>query len=371
MEENADRSKAFCPLMTTNKTTYERERVLFVQPKEPDWNRIAEICNASVRANRWANFGPVSDALAATVASILCLPNDRAVVVASSATTALQAVAGLHAIRAGRPLKWLISAFGFFSTAISAFANRVSIVDCTPTGMLDLEAADRVDPDEWDGLIVTNVFGLFDDLSSYAQFCADRGKRLIVDSAVSFPGKCPRTPISDEVISFHHTKPWGFGEGGCAIIQKDAVAIVKSFLNFGVGHSPEFAVYATNGKLSDLAAAAILARLECLSDWKDGYVANCNRIRVRCAAAGVATLGKTPNGVISAHVPVLAHRPTQLEEIPPVRFDVNKYYRPLAPGHPMATKLYEHMINVPCHPGMSAISDAELDSFFQALKGRP
>lgn len=345
------------------------ERVPFVQPKEPDWNRIASICKASARAQRWTNFGPVSEALAATIASIVRLPDDRAVVVSSSATIALQAIAGMHAVRAKRPLNWLISAFGFFSTAINSFAGRIRIVDCTPNGLLDLEAADRIDIEDWDGLIVTNVFGLADDLSSYQRFCADRGKLLIVDSAVAFPGKSPRQTTADEVISFHHTKPWGVGEGGCAIVDSDAAAPVKSFLNFGVGTSPEFAIYATNGKISELAAAAILARIEQLDQWKHGYFANCNRIRARCSAAGIATLGRAPDHVISPHVPVLAPRPIMLEEMPQARFDVRKYYRPLARGYAMATKLYERMVNIPCHPGMSAISDAEIDSFLESLKG--
>ena len=346
-------------------------RIPFVEPKVPDWERIAEICDASARAQRWANFGPVSETLAGSIASIVDLPSDRMVVVSSSATTALQAVAGMHAVRAGRPLRWLISAFGFFSTAVNVFAGRVKIVDCKPSGLLDLEAVDRLDAADWDGLIVTNVFGLYDDLSIYDQFCRERGKRLIFDSAVAFPQKYGRQPYADEVISFHHTKPWGFGEGGCAIVERDAAAAVRSFLNFGVGVPSEFAPYATNGKISDLSAAAILARLERLHEWSIGYFETRDRIRAQCSAVGISTLGRAPDHMISPHLPVLAPRPTPIENMPAARFDVRKYYRPLAPGHPTATKLYDHIVNFPCHRAMNAVSDEEIGSFLEALKGEP
>lgn len=341
--------------------------VPFVEPKIPDWSRIAQICTLSERDHRWANFGPVNAALGSVLGSLMELPEDRSVIPSSSATSALQAIAGMHAVRAGRPLVWAVSAFGFFSGAIGAFAGRNCIVDCDKSGLLDLEPLARLDPGSWDGLIVTNVFGMTADFSRYGAFCQERGKRLIIDSALGFPRPRHHGAGADEVISFHHTKPWGFGEGGCAIVARESASLVRSFLNFGAGTDAAFAPYASNGKMSDVAAAAILERLERLPSWSFFYEQQRRRIVNLVAAAGLKMLGRCLNEAISPHLPVLAPGPIALEAMPAARFAVRKYYRPLAPGFPTAQVLFSRIVNVPCHPAMAATPTHELERFFASL----
>lgn len=347
------------------------DTVPFVEPKRPDWDRIAEICALSADAQRWANFGPVSVALGKVIERLLHLPDDRAVVPASSATAALQAIAGMHAVRAGRSLVWAISAFGFFSTAIGPFAGRIRIVDCDRSGFLDLDLLARLDPESWDGLIVTNVFGLTADFSRYEAFCEARGKPLVIDSAFALPAPRPKGAKADAIISFHHTKPWGFGEGGCAIVNLENASLVRSFLNFGVGADNAFAAYAANGKMSDIAAAAILERLERMPSWSGLYQRQRRRIVGLVEAAGLDILGTPPETAISAHIPVLAPQPVTLEALLPARFVSRKYYRPLAPGFAVAEEIYARVINVPCHPAMAAVPTAEIEAFFAALKSGP
>jgi dTDP-4-amino-4,6-dideoxygalactose transaminase len=64
-------------------------------------------------------------------------------------------------------------------------------------------------------------------------------------------------------ISFHHTKPLGFGEGGAVIIDKKYEPALRSLINFGIGYSDEYWMReGNNGKMSDLAAAYIIQYLE-------------------------------------------------------------------------------------------------------------
>jgi dTDP-4-amino-4,6-dideoxygalactose transaminase len=246
--------------------------VNFIEDKYPNWSRLEQIMAHSARAKRWANFGPVEKLLSDTVATMLALPVGRAVVPASSATSALHAVAGAHAELRGRPLTWAICAFGFSSTAIGPLAGRVCIVDCDTTGLISQAALASLPVESWDGLIVTDLFGCQPDLSPYAELCSANGKPLIVDSAVSFPARTPPSIKASEIVSFHHTKPWGFGEGGCAIVDASMAAAVRAFLNYGLARTGgPFAMYGSNGKMSDIAAAFIVQRIEAMSDWADAY----------------------------------------------------------------------------------------------------
>jgi dTDP-4-amino-4,6-dideoxygalactose transaminase len=344
--------------------------VCFIEDKTPNWSRIAKLSQLSIEANRWTNFGPVAAALERLVGQITGLPENRTVVAASSATTALQALVGLRAARKGRRLRWVASAFGFFSTAIGPLAQDVHIVDCDRNGLLDLSQVDRLDANSWDGLIVTNTFGIANQLDVYAEYCRERGKELIVDSALALLGPDrSRFHDADEVISFHHTKPWGFGEGGCAIVSLKDGDLVRSFLNFGVGADSALAAFATNGKLSDIAAAAIFERLERLPFWANLYHQQRMRIVDLVDQAGLAVLGHPPLHAVCAHIPVLSPRPIAFSDMPDARFDVRKYYRALAPGMPVAEDLYARIVNIPCHPGMAEVSTTEIEAFLEAIRG--
>jgi dTDP-4-amino-4,6-dideoxygalactose transaminase len=343
--------------------------IRFVEDKPPDWAYVAQVLRLSADAGRWANFGPVQSRLAETVAGLLQLDAGRAVVTASSATSALHALAGVHARQAGRPLVWAVSAFGFFSTVVGPLAGRVRVVDCDRSGLLDLAALAALPADSWDGALATDIFGAQADFSALARLCASAGKPMIIDSAVSFPARRPASWRASAIVSFHHTKPWGFGEGGCAIVDAALADQVRSFLNFGVGSDRSLAPFAGNGKMSDVAAALILQRMETMPRWADGYRQQRRRIADLAAAEGLQVLVDPPADVVIPHVPVLARRAVTLSELSHLPFVVAKYYQPLSADCPVAADLYSRMVNVPCHAGMAAIGDAALRKIFRDLAG--
>lgn len=352
-----------------DRASLDAPHVAFVEAKNPDWARMAEIAEIAVRANRWANFGPVSQALENVIAALLDLTPERKVVAASSATSALFALVGLHSHKAGRPLRWLVSAYGFFSTAVGPLAECTRVVDCDAGGFLDLALVDELPSDQWDGMIVTNTFGLARDMGDYQRYCTAKGKELIVDSALAFIGhdrSSDRQP--DEVVSFHHTKPWGFGEGGCAIVSSADADLVRGFLNFAVGTPAEHQRFGQNGKMSDLAAVAIIERLERLPSWAFFYRRQERRIVGLVRAAGLSMLRERRDLRVRPHVPVLAPGPIALDAVPAAPFDVRKYYRPLDPTAPRATELYQRIVCIPSHPGMAAVPTREIEQFLNELR---
>jgi dTDP-4-amino-4,6-dideoxygalactose transaminase len=289
-------------------------QVRFVEDKRPDWARVEEIASLSAIAGRWTNFGPVQKQLAEVVARILALNADRAVVPASSATSALYALAGTYAEEAGRPLIWAVSAFGFISTIVGPMASRVRVVDCDKTGLIDISMLSDLPADSWEGLIITDLFGAQPDLSEYFEFCAAAGKPVIIDAAVSFPARRVPHVQASEIVSFHHTKPWGFGEGGCAIADAVRADKIRAYLNYGVDADPVFADFACNGKMSDSAAALILHRIETMPHWSEGYRRQRQRITILALAEGLEVLVRPAPDVVVPHVPVLACRPVHLSD---------------------------------------------------------
>lgn len=331
------------------------EHLKFVEDKELDMAMVGQFLSASKIANHWSNFGPVASRLEKKIAQDLNLSEDLRVVMCASGTAALHAVVSLHETIADRPLRWATSSFGFY-TSVQGPLQHADIVDCNSQGMLDL---DKIDPEDFDGFVVTNVFGQADNLQEYYRYAATHGKIMCVDAALSYGS---HTHGANECISFHHTKPWGFGEGGCAIVAREHEQLLRSLICFG--HEPGLDINrrATNGKISDVSAAFALMRLKHMERLRAQYRMAYKRIANAGLAAGLKVLsGVREHPGIPASVPFLCPKPREDFKHPSI--PTGRYYHPLA-DTPMANAIYNRIINVPCHPGMAKLSDMEL---FEAL----
>jgi dTDP-4-amino-4,6-dideoxygalactose transaminase len=342
----------------TNRAT-RGGKIAYLENKRPNRRRVTEFLRASQQKNHWANGGPVSCRLEETIAKITGLSSAKTVVACCSGTAALNALAGVHAIKQGRALRWAVSGYSFFTSFIGPFAGSIT-VDCDEEGMLDVAALSSLSPDSYDGVCVTNLFGLHPDVQRYEEFCRERKKVLIVDNAQGFfHVDRSRRDVPNEMISFHHTKPWGFGEGGCAIISKEDEHLVRSIINFGVSLSPSAAPLVFNGKMSDVAAAYILDRLENMDQWRSHYGKQWRRITAALRRAHLDLKLFPRSGDRFAgigHIPILVSRPIRAEELENEYFVMRKYYRP--PPEPsliQAHELFVHVINIPCHTQMAAV----------------
>ena len=67
---------------------------------------------------------------------------------------------------------------------------------------------------------------------------------------------------------------------------------------------------------------------------------------------------------------MLAPRPIGAGDLADRPFDLGKYYPPLANGFPNAARIFGHIVNVPCHAGMAAISKQTIVSVLRDLAER-
>ena len=316
-----------------------------------DLEVVGKHLERSRRANHWTHFGPVAADFERAVATFVDLDPGLRVVGCSNATLALHALAEMHATRLGRDLRWAVCSFGYYSTVDGPLRSSIT-VDCDEGAMLDL---DRVDPDAIDGLIVTNIFGQHEALGAYRAYAKKHDKILLVDAAVAL-GSHPHGP--DEAVSFHHTKPWGFGEGGCAIVSAEDEELFRSLIIFGHAPGTKINRRATNGKLSDPSAAFLLMRLAQMRRLGAAYRVQYERMLELGRSAGLTPVpgGETHPG-IPASVPLLlpAEGPWAHELVP-----FRRYYHPLSEDAPSAWAIYRRIVNVPCHVEMQYVSDADI-----------
>lgn len=330
--------------------------VKFIENKAVDYVYLERVMERARHANHYTNFGPVAQQLEQALSHIWQVPQDRSVVFASSATTALFALAGVHASHKGRRLRFATCTFGFMATNIGPLCDTI-LCDSDDRGMLDLAAITDEMRDNIDGLIVTNIFGLNRDLSAYRSYCHTHDKVLIIDNATGFGG-FDRTQGYDEVVSFHHTKAWGVGEAGIAVIAAEDEALFRALVSFGTGAAVWLRFYASNAKISDFSAGLVLDRLERMPLWTASYRAQSKRITALAADAGLRPLLVAQDDEIHAHLPFQAARPVLASQLPDAELPMKKYYQPLDDCGQVANSVFAHNLCLPVHTGLAALSDA-------------
>jgi len=345
----------------------------FVPTKEIDPGLQERLWALSTRQHHWANYGPVNRVLEGHVHQALSLPASSRVISAASATLALEAVAAAYDAELGRGTRWVVSAFGFPCTTLGPFAEAV-IVDCTPKGVLDPRLLREIPDESYDAIVVTNPFGLGENLEWFVEFAAGRGKRLLFDNATAYDMERPWAGRADEVISFHHTKPWGFGEGGVAIVDERRADLVRAMTNYGLGEAAAAGVrWASNAKLSDAAAGMILGRLATYDDWFGLWRAQYRRLASAAYDRGLQILGPRhyfPRHLATpASVPIILPQARSLADLANPWLVVRKYYKPLREGCAQAQHIFDHIVNVPCHPAVSRLGREELGAFLDFLAG--
>ena len=141
------------------------------------------------------------------------------------------------------------------------------IVDIDEDGGIDLEQI----PKNVNGIIVTNCFGNVVDIDKYVNWCKERNIFLVFDNAGTaytfYKGKNSCNYGNGSIISFHHTKPFGFGEGGAIIVDKKYEYTIRKLMNFGIDNNKpqEYELYwnrlGNNYKISEISALYIFQYL--------------------------------------------------------------------------------------------------------------
>ena len=188
-----------------------RNKLAFVENKSLNFQHIEEMLRECSEANRWANKGPLYHRLADNYADFFEIQSDRAVIPCANCGVGLEALARLLGSRHGRKLRWVAPSYSFLNLGRGYFGD-VTFIDCDRQGTLSLSALNELDPASYDGVIVINPFGISDQLDPYIRFARANGKELIIDNACGIGQKLPDWPWQS--FSLHHTKPFGFGEGG-------------------------------------------------------------------------------------------------------------------------------------------------------------
>ena len=234
----------------------------WISKKDIDNDIVNNLMTIPLESNQFTNGGVNVKHLEDFIKIRFKIDDDKCVIVVTNGSVALHALGSGIEYYEKTKINWATQAFTFPPSAQSNLSN-VKIIDIDKSGGLDLTKVDN----SINGLIVTNIFGNVVDIEKYESFCKENNKFLIFDNAATayteYKGKnCLNYGIGC-TISFHHTKPFGFGEGGAIIVDKKYENCIRCLNNFGIGLTNKYWVpEGNNNKMSEISAIYILQYLK-------------------------------------------------------------------------------------------------------------
>ena len=226
-------------------------------------NRIVnEYMKEPLRTGQFTNGGVNVKKLEEFIKIQFKIDDSKSVIVVTNGSVALHAIAAGIEYYEKSKMNWATQAFTF-PPSVQSNLSSAEIVDIDNDGGMDT----RYINDSINGLIITNIFGSVVDIEKYETFCREHNKFLIFDNAATgyteYKGKNCLNYGTGCTISFHHTKPFGFGEGGAIIVDKKYEKSIRCLNNFGIGLTEKYWVpEGNNNKISEISAIYILQYLE-------------------------------------------------------------------------------------------------------------
>jgi dTDP-4-amino-4,6-dideoxygalactose transaminase len=334
----------------------------YIKNKKPNYQNIQNILSSSEEKNHFTNNGPAKIKLEKYLHSFLKIDSDKKVLCVSNGTLALHAINFYFKIKNNDNIRWLTPAYTFPSCVIGGMETRVLDINLDDYSLNKVEVEKQKN---YDGIIITNLFGTYPDIGYWDKFCKDNNKILILDNASSPLSEYNNKNISNygnfSFGSLHHTKIIGFGEGGFIVCPNEDYELLNSIVTFGFQGDRIYNKNSSNYKMSDVQAAFILDHLNNFNLQKHLSVQNIflNEINF----TGVKIFNKK-DGVVYGNLPILFDKPVNNLIFKDLGIDAYKYYLPLNPLQ-NSSYLYERMVNFPLNENLQ---DEEIDIIIKAIK---
>jgi dTDP-4-amino-4,6-dideoxygalactose transaminase len=339
------------------------KKIQFVENKHINFNNLKKLYKFSVQKNHHTNFGPISQKLEKYIHKKIKLPKNKTVIACSSSTSAILIIAKY--LKTKNKNRFATSNFTFFSNYIDDLKSSL-IFPTNENCSIDLDIIKK-NLNNFDNLIFTNCFNFNYDYEEIYKICKKNKKNLIIDNATGFYERPNNYNYMDifETISFHHTKPCGFGEGGVIICNKKHESSLRNLINFGVKNFKKNHQYGLNAKISDISCAVILLRLKSINMWSKQYLFQRKRVLgILCKNFNFKKIFYKNNRSPLNYIAVMFNKPIDFKKIyKSKKITFNKYYIPLKKNKILnckANTIYNHILCIPVHPGLKRISDKEI-----------
>jgi len=343
----------------------------WISKKDVDTYIVNTLMTIPLKTNQFTNGGSNVKFLEEFIKIKFKISDSKCVIVVSNGSVALHALSTGIEYYEGSKINWATQAFTFPPSAQSNL-SKAKIIDIDNNGGLDITKVDS----SINGIIVTNIFGNVVDIENYKTFCRENNKFLIFDNAATayteYKGNnCLNYGIGC-TISLHHTKPFGFGEGGAIIVDKKYEKSIRCLNNFGIGLTDKYWVSeGNNNKMSEISAIYIL---QYLKRNVDTIINKHNELYLYFQEQMIKHKIRHFNLFPSFHDSVIVpscfcilfdnYDDRIREKLLENNIQVRKYYHPLDDSK-VANEIFDKILCIPCNIDMDR---SDIDKMFHLLQ---
>lgn len=228
-----------------------------IRPELPNLRLVERHLAPAWKNRQFSNFGSVFDQCVKALSKITkgeALP-------VTSGTTAIQIALTALDMRGKRVGLPDYTHSGTLLAVVQAGAIPV-LINVEERSWTIAPHPDLINVFKIDCFIPVSPFGYFLDISAWEYFSKKQNVPLVYDMAGAF-GFFPETE-NPRCYSFHSTKNFGAGEGGCIVFKNNSQwEVAKRISNFGTLENREIQnTEGLNGKVDELRCAIILSALE-------------------------------------------------------------------------------------------------------------
>jgi dTDP-4-amino-4,6-dideoxygalactose transaminase len=352
-------------------------RVRYLVPDLPPADEILPYLREIDQSRCDSDFGPLEVAFRDEVARFFPGLSSDHIVTASSGALAIETALSAYGFPQGSRV--LMPSYTFVATAAAVVrAGSVPIF-----ADVDLETL-ALDPERAGHLAQTlgcsavlpvGVAGMALATEPWEHFSEETGIAVIVDAAAGLGNQSISAHLT-LAFSLHATKPFGIGEGGLVVSQReDVIHRARLATNFGVDEEKGF-LCGTNARMSELQAAVGLAQLHrivAMEMRRNRILATYRRVLSELSEIKLLMpVEKNPSNLI---VMLPQPRVRELEgKLADAGIETRRLYVPPVHRHPAylgyqcaepmvnGESLSTHSLSLPCHGSMTEADVEEIGS---------
>ena len=242
-----------------------------LRPQLPPAGRLVPYLKRIDETRIYSNWGPLVGELESRLSAGWGLPAEATTSAGSGTAALVGAILASAGRAASRSPFALVPAFTFSATAVAVelCGYEPYLADVDREGwVLDAEALTAHPALDRLGVVVPVApFGRAVPQAPWLEFRERTGVPVVIDGSASFDRvlEAPDVFLGEipVAISFHATKSFATGEGGCVVATDIGLAaLITQTLNYGFRVRRESDVPSLNGKMSEYQAAVGLAELD-------------------------------------------------------------------------------------------------------------
>jgi len=347
----------------------------WVNYKNINLETINKNINDCLQTKHFTNNGKHVLELKDKIHDLFKIDENKSVLLVCNGAMGLNALIGGMNIHYNKKLKWVVQAFTFPCSCQCILMDSI-ILDIDDNMGPDINKLNEI-KDDYDGVIITNCFGCSTNIKLYEDFCKNNNKILLFDNAAAsftiYNNKNHLNFGNGTMVSLHHTKPIGFGEGGFIVFDNQYLESMEKTICFGFTANNKllFDKNASNYKMSEINAIYIENFL--INNFDNIYEHHTNLIKyfilkIKDNLENKIKLFKSYsdyNESLLGCIPVLFNNKIEIDIFINNNIEAKKYYYPLDKNCKNSVDLFDRIV---CLPLNTDINEDIIDKYINIIK---